>query len=63
MSSQDHDAKILPKPIALTLDQLHQVAAGTAAMLPPVSSVIALRPIIAGPFPVMPQQVNFVAGM
>jgi hypothetical protein len=47
---QDH-RKTLPKPIALTPDQLRQIAAGTAAVLP----IASLQPtIIAGPFPIGP---------
>ncbi|MBV9827218.1 MAG: hypothetical protein JO001_16370 [Alphaproteobacteria bacterium] len=53
MSSPKHeqqDCAPLPKPIALTADQLQQVAAGTALLLP----IATLRPIIAGPYPVGP---------
>jgi hypothetical protein len=47
---QDYNRKSLPKPIALTPDQLHQIAAGTAGVLPG----IPLVPVIAGPFPIGP---------
>ena len=44
------DLKALPKPMTLTPEQLRQIAAGTAALLP-----AALLPtIIAGPYPVGP---------
>jgi hypothetical protein len=32
--NMNEDAKVLPKPIALTPEQVQQVAAGTAAALP-----------------------------
>ena len=38
------DAQTLPKPITLTAEQIRQIAAGTAALLP----VALQRPIIAG---------------
>lgn len=44
------DLKALPKPITLTPEQLRQIAAGTAALLP----AVFLPTIIAGPYPVGP---------
>jgi hypothetical protein len=36
----DKEAKILPKPVALTREQVQQVAAGTAAVLPRTGATI-----------------------
>jgi hypothetical protein len=60
-------AQILPKPIALTPDQLVNVAAGTVGMiaLAPVALVTSpLRlPTLAGPFPVGPILEGFTAAV
>lgn len=54
---QNEDRKPLPQPIALTPDQLCQIAAGTVGVLP----VGVLRPILAGPLPIGPVWENYSA--